>query len=469
MKRFMVLASALFLGFMFAACDIDPDPEGGGGGAGGTISPDGGSLTLSGNVYTGRLTDTGVEFNRFVRTTSQTVTSNLGNSGSISNGNLSITIGRPRNDQLSGNINNVLFGYTDINVSDQSAQFAELRLNVSGTYSGFLHRGNFSSSQSGFTREEVLFIYADKAVTVTATGGNQTFSGVTLSNLNLNLVRGWNFIHIRTQGNGTSSTVSVSVANPNNLRWVFDIASTGGGSSGGNNDGGSWGDRYPDYSGNPGANLRLYGDVYKINQNTQNVTFDRFTGDMDISSSLGDQGIIFEGYLQINISPPSDHNLSQKIEVWLDGGSQNLFDIYQNVSFSNQNARFAVLEIYSSETSISPGGSMGNITTLLSKGNVSGSFNGTFTQDDIAYVYADTAVTVTGTGVTAQNGITFTGIDLRLVQGWNTVHIKIEGKYQTGSTVSASVVNDLNHLNLRWFSWAGNNSDVGHSVMTYNK
>ena len=194
------------------------------GDGGGTVTSDG-RLRLYGNVYTEQETNTGINYTRF--TGNRTVSSNLDSTGTIRNGQLNITIERPSDNQLNGDLDDFFHGfgvfYKDVTLSDPNVRFVELDL-YTDVSSEFLWSGNHSGTFAGnLTQDLVLYIYVDRAVTVTGTGTSQN-----ITNLNLSLGQGWNAIHRRIQEREEiTDTMSISVANPSGVRWVLGTEENG--------------------------------------------------------------------------------------------------------------------------------------------------------------------------------------------------------------------------------------------------
>ena len=145
----------------------------------------------------------------------------MGDSGAITNGILNITIGTPTANQLE------VFAFSEgVTINPPSARGAGLELTLLSNRR-LVKYGDATASSA----EEAAHIYVDRNVTLTATGGELTFTdGGSITDLNLSLVQGWNAVLMQAQGivteNGYAPIASLSRADINNLssnlRWVID-------------------------------------------------------------------------------------------------------------------------------------------------------------------------------------------------------------------------------------------------------
>jgi len=142
---------------------------------------------------------------------------NAGGSGSITNGQLSFSIGTPNNTVMRDIAD--IFGegvlFDNSIISNHDARGASI---LPGTTEGrnILSRGRISSS----LQETVYFVYVDADVTITGigraleTGYENEYIPMPL---HLDLKEGWNVILARYDEMGPT----FSTANPSNLRWFF--------------------------------------------------------------------------------------------------------------------------------------------------------------------------------------------------------------------------------------------------------
>jgi len=220
------------------------------------------TLNLSGQVYTKEenttATSISITYTKFTGNLEDIIGhgSNgvIGGSGKITNGVLSFTIGTPEADSLVA-LDDFLSdlerqGYTNVNASEQGVKGAQIqRLLVNDDeWSESLYRrntilSNVSSTKCSWNDVQVVYIYVDADVTISAKGYNfsdsDTYEGVpwsesgTVNDLNLQLKKGWNSVCTKvvgtqtitgtwdaTQSNTETYTVTVSLDNPD-LKWVL--------------------------------------------------------------------------------------------------------------------------------------------------------------------------------------------------------------------------------------------------------
>jgi len=219
-----IVALVAIIGFSMTAC-----PEDGGGGP---VSF-GDELNLSGQVYTVSYPDYFTpSYAKFEGNLTLTGTG----TGKIEGGQLTYTAGVPTGltsiTSVVGGLASL--GFSDPTVSDDTAKAASLEIDITSSYYDLTKENStakISDTSISGSSEEVMFIYVDKDVTITATGGNVTdyIDGigidVTIKNLKLSLKAGWNAIDIYQKYSvgvdGGTGTLSVSVGNPD-LKWVLD-------------------------------------------------------------------------------------------------------------------------------------------------------------------------------------------------------------------------------------------------------
>ena len=82
---------------------------------------------------------------------------------------------------------------------------------------------NLSFSLTSIVLETVYYQYVDRNCTITATGGTDTFEGVSIDypNLYLNLKKGWNAIHMKATTTGTGGFVNISIGDSSSCKWVY--------------------------------------------------------------------------------------------------------------------------------------------------------------------------------------------------------------------------------------------------------
>ncbi|MCL2180988.1 MAG: hypothetical protein FWB83_07660 [Treponema sp.] len=252
-KRILgIIAIAAMIGFAFVSCDEGGSDSGGsnngGNGNGGGSVSGMETLNLSGQVYL-------EDFDGVINTYTSYTGSDLeiddslyaGGSGSIINGNLNYSVEVPRNLKAMGQefFETLFNGYT-IAVSRQDVEgyiilhlFAGNGVWLQKIYrTGYISGNSFDSSY-----ERVDYIYVDKDVTITGTGGtvnksetenevvyNETYISNSFS---IMLKTGWNAVYEKSIQTGTFEgsienltsvtaveTTTISLGNPS-LRWVL--------------------------------------------------------------------------------------------------------------------------------------------------------------------------------------------------------------------------------------------------------
>ena len=228
-------AFALALALVLTACGGE-DNGGGSGSLGATMN-------LGGNVYTMDWNDDDRPvFTRF--TGNRTILSDpRGGTGTIANGQLSFTFGRPAPENLE-NIGDYLEDWVDgMTVTPANAIGTFLWLetaSVGTTVDGDLARENRTETATSGRREDVFFIFVNQDVTMqadrrTGTWDDNGYSGTyEIRAVNITLREGWNalrtVVELRETGpNRYSETITVSHANPGSpVRWVISEWSHGG-------------------------------------------------------------------------------------------------------------------------------------------------------------------------------------------------------------------------------------------------
>jgi hypothetical protein len=162
--------------------------------------------------------------------------------GTITNGKFTLTLKKPGNDELHNLTTDYLANtrifvddyYDDLKISPSSGVkvgAVSFRIEDSDDYS-YLSKGN----RMGATRENLMYMYVDKDVTISGKGKTETYFDAVneyatkTSNFNLSLKAGWNTLLSKQQNfgekNGDKYTItfntSLSVSNPSNLKWVLD-------------------------------------------------------------------------------------------------------------------------------------------------------------------------------------------------------------------------------------------------------
>jgi hypothetical protein len=197
------------------------------------------TLELQGLVYTRRISITGYEIEALTNAPEYPVTGGLsGNpastvsSGRIEWGYLDFAVGPLAAAALNWTKADVetRLGvyYSGISVSND-AKFTELELKAGAE---FLNREKIEITDNAITEEYVSYWYVTENVTLTGIGkvfnhnilGLNITAEVSVDDLYITLLKGWNVIHTRiVTGVGTTSsaTLSQTVGNPPELQWVL--------------------------------------------------------------------------------------------------------------------------------------------------------------------------------------------------------------------------------------------------------
>jgi len=232
-------------------------------GNGGTPIVGAATLTFSGQVYTEdeewyQTAGPSITYTKFTGNMEDIIGHGtggaIGGSGKITNGVLSFTIGTPDSlvafdDFVSGLEED---GYINVIASKQGVEGVQLeRLLNNDKWNESLYRENIivsnaSSTKCSYNAVQVVYIYVDADVTVSAKGYDKSGSGTaesygfthswseTYSDLNLQLKKGWNSVCIKEEGTETITggtwddpqssvatyTITISQDNPD-LKWVL--------------------------------------------------------------------------------------------------------------------------------------------------------------------------------------------------------------------------------------------------------
>jgi len=181
-----------------------------------------GSLTLSGQVYTEdydieAIMNGGSMYKYTPYTDSiNSLTSNAGGTGSISNGQLSFSVGAPPASSLEPfKLDTDSSGYDvykDAKVTPSDAK--GITLDFIGVD---LDKVNMNTNSMSMTMEMVWYTYVDKTCTITASGGTiyepQTGTNIPYPSLNITLNQGWNTLNMKmTASSSQTSAAQVSAS-----------------------------------------------------------------------------------------------------------------------------------------------------------------------------------------------------------------------------------------------------------------
>jgi len=146
------------------------------------------------------------------------ITVRLTEKGTIKNGLFSFTLGTPTGlDNFED-----IFSYMTVSPSTAKGYRLTLYIENSNNY-GYLSKMNFTGNVSNYTYEEVEYVYVDKDCTISSNGETETYEGITYTTrpFNLALQTGWNTIYSKQQYTPVGSTITYSLSNPGNLKWVL--------------------------------------------------------------------------------------------------------------------------------------------------------------------------------------------------------------------------------------------------------
>ena len=226
-KLLWIVAITVLIGISLAACDD------GSNGSSGSVGYIGATLTLGGQVWMMNENYTLGQFNGNRTITSAGFFHEFyndewnkvwiavgGESGSITNGQLSFTIDTPSNlmdvGEIFVDLNNF---WNNFNISPSNAKATQiLYLRAQGEERLARLSGIF---------ERVFYVYVDRDITLTGAGKTTSFSGPEshiTQNINLNLRTGWNAVHLKNvwSSNGLINNFTMSLGDPAYMRWILD-------------------------------------------------------------------------------------------------------------------------------------------------------------------------------------------------------------------------------------------------------
>jgi len=223
-----IIALIAVIGFSFTACEDDDGSDGGG-------SPYlGQTPTLSGKVYVDKYDKVNFKINHEEYKGNHTVSADgLAEEGTITNGQLSFTLGIPEN---LGDLHDLFFyDDYDLTVSPNTAKGYSLNLYADRDLSKCNHELSGTKEEGKEIYEFVGYLYVDKDVTISGKGKTTTTDedGFIITRItkdfSLALKAGWNTIY----GKGTqesnknkqplthTDTHTYSLSNPNHIRWLI--------------------------------------------------------------------------------------------------------------------------------------------------------------------------------------------------------------------------------------------------------
>jgi len=229
---------------MVFGCGDDDDDNGGGGSA--FI---GETLTLSEQVWTVSWDNNdNPKFEEFKGNRTGLSASfrgvDIGGSGSITNGQLSFSIGTPSElETVQEYFGEWSDAFNNFNISPSNAGIAILSINIGNT--GSLYKEWFNY----YDEEEVDYIYVDRDVTITGSAKTTKYEcdcsncdcadwdgdcycdgSFITRNLNLNLKAGWNVITSKFEWNESNNTetATVSAGDSSRARWILQEWGGGG-------------------------------------------------------------------------------------------------------------------------------------------------------------------------------------------------------------------------------------------------
>ena len=237
-KLIGIIALAAVIGFSMTACPEAEEDLG--------KTSFGETLTLSGQIY---LDDSKYDANNVPTSISYkefkgnvTISADGGGSGSIKDGKLAYTIGKP------ANLETISFSsdmYDNLKISDTAVKSYTLSFDVTsgdyyspsqGSISSFSRSGNTISS----TSESVSYMYVEKDVTISGKGKTSTYtyesatSTYIYKDINLALKAGWNAIYSKVEmkttytdisdpskGGTQTTTLTPTLGSPSSVKWVI--------------------------------------------------------------------------------------------------------------------------------------------------------------------------------------------------------------------------------------------------------
>ena len=240
-----LLILMVIIGFSMTACDDGSGDEGGGGGGSASGIE---TLNLSGKVYLENDNYTSVSYSSYTGANLTIDDYDLGGSGTVTNGNLSYSVGTPDYvytfDQEDFED---FFGGYDINLSSTNVKanyFYGLGIEDDNDHELFKESFTINVGNKSYSTkyENVYYVYVEDDITVTGTGGTygpetDEYDGTTYTytniykNFNFTLKAGWNAIYEKEEtvgaftgtvenptGMTSTSTTTISLSNPS-LRW----------------------------------------------------------------------------------------------------------------------------------------------------------------------------------------------------------------------------------------------------------
>jgi len=205
-----------------------------------------------------------------------------------------------------------------------------------------------------------------------------------------------------------------------------------------------------------GAKLELSGQVYTRTDNWNNNP--EYEGDLTLNDNKGGTATITGGKLSYTIETPDN------LQTW-DTVENYLFSGYNNVTVSDTNAKYFILDRFS-KNDASASYYLNHINYTFNLGDTSG----TITIEQVMYVYVDKDVTISGIGTThipeppwTQTHVS-NDFSLALKEGWNALYGKTVASYiypdgdpsnETSSTTNTTI--SLNNPDLKWILEIRNN------------
>jgi len=202
-------------------------------GTGGGGSGD--NLTLSGQVYTMGVNENPGTGNMITYTPytgpDKTLTSSIGGTGSITNGQMSFSIGIPSDVTSMDTILNG--GKGSLWANDAAVQpsatlgWMGLSFDDENNRSIEFSRQNYviiaSSSSYSSTVENIFYFYVDRDCTITSKGSTEGTGSTkkTFSSMNLSLKKGWNTLNFTTAATTTGQTITLKTGDLSSCKWVL--------------------------------------------------------------------------------------------------------------------------------------------------------------------------------------------------------------------------------------------------------
>jgi len=198
------------------------------------------TMTLSGQVYVLKENEDppSVSFEAYNKGDLIVFAEGMAEKGTIKNGQLSITLGTP------ASLENIIDDdYEDdgLTVSPSNAKGYSLFLYIENSRYYNLNRANVTTvGTTSVTEERVEYFYIDRDATISSKEKTETYNDdddddvtvtVTAKAFSLSLKAGWNTLYMKASMNESGKTreyiTTISLANPDNLKWV--LGDSGGG------------------------------------------------------------------------------------------------------------------------------------------------------------------------------------------------------------------------------------------------